>query len=215
MTKNQAKILAISSLIMAGILTLNIILYIIVGEFSFEGFIVTGILPVIVVVFISFGLFILKKGTKTANVAQSGKTEIFGISEDESEKKATFERHAEENEDKENLSGLGEFVIAPPSIERRWNWGGFLLGWLWALGNKLPGYLILLSIMVPIIMNFYLGAKGNELAWKYKRWESVEHFKYIQRKWKIGGLIFYSALPLFFDSSFINGKIEGGSILLF
>jgi hypothetical protein len=38
-------------------------------------------------------------------------------------------------------------------------------------------------------MSIYLGVKGRELAWQNKRWESVEHFNSVQRRWSIWGLI--------------------------
>ena len=37
---------------------------------------------------------------------------------------------------------------------------------------------------------FLFGAKGNEWAWKSRRWESVEHFKDHQRAWAIAGIMF-------------------------
>jgi hypothetical protein len=41
-------------------------------------------------------------------------------------------------------------------------------------------------MFVPLVnmgMIFVLGAKGNEWAWRNKRWDSVQHFKRVQRKW--------------------------------
>ena len=40
-------------------------------------------------------------------------------------------------------------------------------------------------------MLFILGAKGSAWAWRNKRWESVEHFRKVQRKWAIWSLIVY------------------------
>lgn len=76
----------------------------------------------------------------------------------------------------------------PESI-KGWNWGAFFLNGIWGLGNKT--YIALLAF-VPIInipVMIYLGLKGNELAWNNKEWESVEHFKSIQRTWNIVGLV--------------------------
>ena len=36
-------------------------------------------------------------------------------------------------------------------------------------------------------MLFVLGAKGSAWAWRNGRWDSVEHFKRVQRKWAIWG----------------------------
>jgi len=34
-----------------------------------------------------------------------------------------------------------------------------------------------------ISASLYLGARGNELAWKGKKWRSVEHFNAFQKRW--------------------------------
>lgn len=41
---------------------------------------------------------------------------------------------------------------------------------------------------------FFLGVKGNELAWKSRPWSSVEAFKRNQRHWAIGGCITWGSL---------------------
>ena len=38
-------------------------------------------------------------------------------------------------------------------------------------------------------MSIYLGIKGRELAWQNKRWDSVEHFNSVQKRWSIWGLV--------------------------
>lgn len=76
----------------------------------------------------------------------------------------------------------------PPELDR-WNWGAFLLNWIWGIGNNT--YIALLTF-VPIIgfvMPFVLGAKGSRWAWRNGRWDSVEHFKHVQRLWAIWGLV--------------------------
>ena len=40
-------------------------------------------------------------------------------------------------------------------------------------------------------MCFVLGAKGSEWAWQNKRWDSVEHFQRVQKKWALWGLGLY------------------------
>ena len=40
-------------------------------------------------------------------------------------------------------------------------------------------------------MIFVLGAKGNEWAWQNKRWQSVEHFKKVQKLWAVWGFILF------------------------
>ena len=81
-----------------------------------------------------------------------------------------------------NTSGQGRNAIVPPEI-KKWNWGAFLLNGFWGIGNET--YIALLSFVpnVGLIMAFVLGFKGNEWAWQNKRWESIEHFQRVQRKW--------------------------------
>jgi hypothetical protein len=81
---------------------------------------------------------------------------------------------------------------AVPAEIKRWNWGAFLLNWIWGIGNNT--YIALLTL-VPVfgvlIMPFVLGAKGNAWAWRNGRWDSVEHFKRVQRKWAMWGAIIW------------------------
>jgi TPR repeat protein len=88
----------------------------------------------------------------------------------------------------ENSSGQGKSAIVPPEIDR-WNWGAFLLNWIWGLGNRVYIALLMFVPFVNIVMAFVLGAKGSAWAWKNRRWESVERFKRVQRLWAIAGVI--------------------------
>jgi hypothetical protein len=81
-----------------------------------------------------------------------------------------------------------------PSEVDRWNWGAFLLSWIWGLGNNTFIALLALVPIVNFVVIFVLGAKGSAWAWRNKRWESVEHFKRVQRKWAIAGVIAWLAL---------------------
>jgi hypothetical protein len=76
----------------------------------------------------------------------------------------------------------------PPELDR-WNWGAFLLNWIWGIGN---GTFIALLMFVPVanvVMPFVLGVKGSRWAWRNKRWRSVEHFRRVQRLWAIWGVV--------------------------
>jgi hypothetical protein len=42
---------------------------------------------------------------------------------------------------------------------------------------------------VGFLVAVYLGVKGRELAWRNKRWESLEHFNQVQRRWSVWGAI--------------------------
>ncbi len=61
------------------------------------------------------------------------------------------------------ISGLGKQSILPPEL-RRWNWGAFLLNWIWGNGNSVFIALLMCVPLVGFIMPFVLGAKGNKWA---------------------------------------------------
>ena len=88
----------------------------------------------------------------------------------------------------ENTSGQGPTAIVPREIQG-WNWGAFLLTWIWGIGNNVLLALLTLVPIVGLVMWFVLGVKGTEWAWQNKRWDSVEHFQRVQRTWTKWGLI--------------------------
>lgn len=83
-----------------------------------------------------------------------------------------------------NLEGNKE---VPPGVQG-WNWGAFLLTWIWGICNGT--YIALLSLIpvVHLAMMFVLGVKGNEWAWRNKDWKSVEEFHRAQRRWAAWGI---------------------------
>ena len=66
----------------------------------------------------------------------------------------------------DNTSGQGSASVVPAEITG-WNWGAFLLNWIWAIGNRV--WIGLLGLVFGIIMAIILGAKGNEWAWQSRR----------------------------------------------
>jgi|SRR5271169_5227065 len=91
----------------------------------------------------------------------------------------------------------------PPEIDR-WNWGAFLLNWIWGVGNNTYIALLTLIPVFGLVMPFVLGFKGSKWAWRNGRWDSVEHFKRVQRLWAIwGAVIWIGGLALY-------GGIFGG-----
>jgi hypothetical protein len=88
----------------------------------------------------------------------------------------------------ENTSGQGSNAVVPREIQG-WNWGAFLLTWIWGLGNNVLLALLTLVPVVGLVMWFVLGVKGSEWAWQQKRWDSVEHFRRVQRTWAKWGVI--------------------------
>lgn len=85
------------------------------------------------------------------------------------------------------------------------NWGAFLLGWIWCFGNGKAGLGILLLILgflgrtpyigllfaIPIIIiGIILGVKGNKIAWNNKKWNSVADFEKALKTWNLVGILF-------------------------
>jgi Cytochrome oxidase complex assembly protein 1 len=97
---------------------------------------------------------------------------------------------------------------AIPAEIDRWNWGAFLLNWIWGVGNNTFIALLTFFPFVGLVMPFVLGAKGSRWAWRNGRWDSVEHFKRVQRLWAIWGVVLWlGAIALF-------GGIFGGTFYL-
>src|SRR5882672_7004665 len=79
---------------------------------------------------------------------------------------------------------------APPEIDQ-WNWGAFLMPALWAIRNRAW---IALWCAVPVVgqvFMFYVGARGSRWAWQSGNWKSLDHFKRVQKRWAIAGIIVY------------------------
>jgi cation transporter-like permease len=80
--------------------------------------------------------------------------------------------------------------VVPAEIDR-WNWGAFLLNWIWGIGNNTFIALLTFIPFFGLAMPFVLGARGNAWAWRNGRWDSIEHFKRVQRKWAIWGAVLW------------------------
>jgi Cytochrome oxidase complex assembly protein 1 len=95
-----------------------------------------------------------------------------------------------------------------PAEIRRWNWGAFFLNWIWGIGNQT--YIALLALIpgFGFIWMLVLGAKGNVWAWRNGCWDSVEHFKRVQRRWAIWGAVIWLAVPALFGAG-IGGIFFG------
>ena len=80
------------------------------------------------------------------------------------------------------------------------NWGAFLLTWIWALGNRsfsLLTLILLFLCLIPylgvgaaICLAIYSGITGNRRAWTNKqcRAQDRDRFLAVQRRWKIAGI---------------------------
>jgi hypothetical protein len=92
----------------------------------------------------------------------------------------------------ENTSGQGKQAVLPAEMAGwSWNWGAFFFNWVWGIFNKTYIALLMFVPVVNIVMPFILGLKGNAWAWRNKTWESYEHFRRVQRKWAVWGVIVF------------------------
>ncbi|HLO88865.1 MAG TPA: serine/threonine-protein kinase [Nostocaceae cyanobacterium] len=89
-----------------------------------------------------------------------------------------------------NNSGCGIYSQQEvPEEILGWNWGAFLMPWLWMWPNYVWYGLFCFIPHIGWLMAIFMGAKGNEWAWKSRRWRSIQHFKDHQRGWTIASLL--------------------------
>ncbi|OGB59768.1 hypothetical protein A2Y26_00960 [candidate division CPR2 bacterium GWD2_39_7] len=111
---------------------------------------------------------------------------------------------------------------AMPEELKKFNWGAFLLTWIWGIGHSVWLALAgLVLIFIPVIgflgsiaFAVYLGVKGNELAWKTGKYTDVEAYLALEKKWMIAGLV---VVALGFVLAFMMGAaivsmITGGML---
>ncbi|MDR1953764.1 MAG: hypothetical protein LBQ21_04725 [Clostridiales Family XIII bacterium] len=101
------------------------------------------------------------------------------------------------------------YVNEIPAEVRKWNWGAFMFGWIWGIGNH--AYLTLLGlaayviVFIPTLLNLFLlsipfslfsivwaficGGMGNRWAWKSGEFKDVETFLAVQKTWNKAGLV--------------------------
>ncbi|MEJ8857907.1 hypothetical protein WKW79_25285 [Variovorax robiniae] len=90
--------------------------------------------------------------------------------------------------DGENNSGGGSQIVVPEGV-KGWSWGALLFNWIWAPFNRTWIGLLALVPYIGFIVAIYLGVKGRELAWRNKRWDSLEHFNRVQKRWSFWGVL--------------------------
>ncbi|BAZ17539.1 serine/threonine protein kinase [Calothrix sp. NIES-4071] len=107
-----------------------------------------------------------------------------------------------------NNSGCGINSMAPvPEAVLGWNWGAFFMPYFWIWPNNVWVGLLCFLPTIGIVMTIALGAKGNEWAWKSRRWRSIEHFQRHQRGWAIAGLLIGGPISLVMWSIAISALI--------
>ncbi|MCH8115655.1 MAG: zinc ribbon domain-containing protein [Chloroflexi bacterium] len=106
-----------------------------------------------------------------------------------------------------------------PREIKRWNWAAFLVPPVWGIFSGVPLAALMLAIYLPFFPiwlrsvvwmggSLYLGFRGNELAWRGKKWRSVQHFKSVQHRWliwSIGLNLFGLILLLWLSGSAAEG----------
>ena len=76
-----------------------------------------------------------------------------------------------------------EINLSTSKLEQ-WNWGAFLLAPIWTLSHKLEKWTLLTFIPgINIIVHFYLGIKGNKLAYSKSKIKDTNEFMLIQAQW--------------------------------
>lgn len=105
--------------------------------------------------------------------------------------------------DAQNDSGTPEAKL--PVELRGWNWGGLLLPFVWGPANRVWLGLAVLLVFIPpmsgaLVLLIYgpaalfVGMRGNELAWRARKWDSIEHFRMVQAQWTRWGLVGFGLL---------------------
>ena len=96
----------------------------------------------------------------------------------------------------------------PPELDK-FNWGAFLLNWIWGVMHKKYITLLIFPASIipfigPLVMSIWFGIAGNKWAWESKNWNSVEEFNESQTLWVrlwfvlfIVGIIFTVKLFIF------------------
>lgn len=75
---------------------------------------------------------------------------------------------------------------------KKWNWAAFMFVPVWTLANKLEKWTVLFFIpVVNFFVMFYMGYKGNRLAFARSNIRSVSEFMKLQEYWNKWGLRFF------------------------
>ncbi len=105
-----------------------------------------------------------------------------------------------------NDSGTGEGAQLPPGIGK-WNWGAFFFPVFWGWSHNQSGrawaifgtnFIPFVGGIISFVLTIMMASQGNSLAWKHRRWDSVEHLKKTEQVWSYWaiGFIVLSLLVL-------------------
>lgn len=89
-------------------------------------------------------------------------------------------------------SGNPSQGLLEPEVQG-WNWAAFLAGPLWAAahGMWVLGLMLLALFWLFPLPNLLLGRFGGGMAWRQRRFASLEEFRAVQRAWALGGLMIF------------------------
>ena len=76
-------------------------------------------------------------------------------------------------------------------LDKKWNWGAFLLPPIWGMFNGCPNLLWTILVFPPfnIVVSIIAAIYGNRWSLRGKEWKSKEYFLECQKKWTIAGII--------------------------
>ena len=99
---------------------------------------------------------------------------------------------AEISSDAKKCKFCGEWVTTKendlPKELKHFNWGAFLLNWIWGIMHKKYITLLyfpacLIPLIGPLAISIWFGFMGNKWAWNSQTWESPEQFNEVQERW--------------------------------
>ena len=112
-------------------------------------------------------------------------------------------------------------------IARRegWNWGGFLVPYLWLIGHGQVswGMVLLVSSLVPFLSFLHLfayplialtlGFRGYEMAWRHQPYHSLDQMRESERTWGVWGLLSVVAFVAVMVLSFFYLRVMMGDAM--
>ena len=99
---------------------------------------------------------------------------------------------AEIGSDAKKCKFCGEWVTTKdndlPKELKHFNWGAFLLNWIWGIMHKKYITLLyfpacLIPLIGPLAISIWFGFMGNKWAWNSQTWESPKQFNEVQERW--------------------------------
>jgi len=103
-----------------------------------------------------------------------------------------------------------------PKEIRHFNWGAFLLNWIWGIMNKKYITLVyfpacLIPIIGPLAVSIWFGIAGNKWAWEAQEWDSPKKFNDVQKNWVKLWIILFILGLIFAVKTFIILSIIGSA----